>query len=132
MKDALLDLIAAHALACYSDTPADDDAHGLLHSYNTPSCWVQAAEDAGRDMADTRAACMAWHAVADDFLGFAPLEIAAAYADIADRIPGSRETVAYFVEEERDAWHAICARDRNTEDGEVFYAFDDLLEGLQS
>ena len=30
------------------------------------------------------------------------------------------------------AAHAICARDRNTEDGEVFYAFDDLLEGLQS
>ena len=130
MKDALLDLIAAHALACYSDTSADDDAHGLLRSYNTPSCWVQAAENAGRDMADTRAACMAWHAVADDFLGFAPLDIAAAYADIADSIPGSREAVAYFVEEERDAWHAIYHR--TGADRDVLEVFDDLLEELQS
>lgn len=95
MQDAILDAIAEHALACYyreagipHSQRADDDAHALLNGYNKDGCLVAEAEARCRSMGDTRAACMAWTAMASDCAGFTSLEAADVFADAVGMVTG--------------------------------------------
>ena len=92
--DTLLDAIAEHALSCYYREAgiahadrSEDDAFALLNGYNGYDCWVAAAERS-RIMSDTRAACMAWGALASDCIGFTSEEAAGVHGDAVGMVSG--------------------------------------------